>query len=974
VASTSGRTAFVGRERELALLRERLAAAGAGDAGAVLIGGEPGVGKTRLALELTREACGTGWQILAGRAYETEGMPPYLPLVEALSGVPTVRGTASAGLSRLFAAAGRRSGSMSDYHRHRLFQAVVESLVASARGGDAGVLLWLDDLHWADEPSLLLIRHLLRRLPSQPAPLLVIGTHRTVDAGRGGAFDGLLADVRREGLAETITLRPFSLEETRRLVEAIGAARAQGGLVAALHRETGGNAFYLTEFIRDLRDRYAELGGLADLPAGRPLPRGVRQVIGARVARLRPHAVRLLQAATVCGDGADARLLGAVAGVQGTALLDGLDEALAAGMLRDEDGRWHVAHALIAEAVTDGLNSARRAALHGAALAALEERAGHDPSALLGELAHHALRAGLDQSDPRPYRYARRAADHAVASLAFEEAVRLFELALSALRSHETSDADRERLETLLALADARRRSGRFRAAMETFAAAFPQARMVGDAEAMARAAGGYEDALLADGGPRSPADASIRMQEEALCALEPEDSAARVRLLAGLARALFFSGDRTRPPSLVDQALAIARRLGDDVALVAALHAKRIIIWGPDRLPERLSVATELMTLARRVDDVELELEGWQWRLFALLEAGRAATFDAELAGYAALAREVAQPLFIFKAETWRHARALMAGRYDEVEGFIEEALGVARHTEATSIAADASLLLFHLRVAQGRCAEVVEVFRGFADRHPELPVWRFVLNVVLAEAGRTPEARALSEHLAAAGYGDVPDDYFRLMIHVFAAEVCVRLGEREHAALLYERLLPYRDQAAVVLPNHLGSTAGHLGALAALLGRWDDAEAHFQAAESADRHAGARARLAQTLTQHARLLLDRPDHRRTNRRRARALLDEALDLYDAFGPVYGRRARQLLDDPRLAASPRPVFPDRLTEREVEVLRLLADGRSNREIADTLVLSERTIERHVAKMYAKIGAHTRAEATRYAVRRGLVS
>jgi DNA-binding CsgD family transcriptional regulator len=211
--------------------------------------------------------------------------------------------------------------------------------------------------------------------------------------------------------------------------------------------------------------------------------------------------------------------------------------------------------------------------------------------------------------------------------------------------------------------------------------------------------------------------------------------------------------------------------------------------------------------------------------------------------------------------------------------------------------------------------------------------------------------------------------------MIQVFAAQVCVRLRERDHAALLYQRLLPFAHQAAVVLPNHLGVVAGSLGELAALLGWWDDAAAHFVVAEHANRQADALVRLAHVLTEHARLLLERPDHRQSNRRHARALLDEALRLYESFGPGYGQRAHQLHTDPRVTdAVPPPVFPDGLTMREVEVLQLIAEGRSNRDIAVQLTLSERTVERHVAKAYAKIGARTRAEATRYAMRRELAS
>lgn len=413
-----GRSLFVGRERERALLYARLST-GADSPACVLIGGEPGAGKTRLLAYLSEEARRQGWLVLTGRAYEVEGTPPYLPFVEALR--PSQRGPAVAqesDLARLLPALARHSANLSEYDRYRMFDAVSDRLLALARSRSrfnvqgssqratspgtsnaeagthpVGLLLALDDLQWADEPSLLLLRRLLRRVADDSAPLLVAGTYRTVELGRGHPFLDVLADLQREGLAEAMILRPFSPEESAALVEALSGGRPSEGLLSTLHRQSSGNAFYLTEIVRDL----AAEGGLTEineLPPGWSLPRSVRGVIEKRLARLSPDALRLLQAGAVLGDGFRFGPAAAVAELTGDAVADALDRALTAGLVREEGDRLFFAHALIGATLLLGLNAVRRTELHRRALTALEESAGPGPAAY-GELACPAARAGL---------------------------------------------------------------------------------------------------------------------------------------------------------------------------------------------------------------------------------------------------------------------------------------------------------------------------------------------------------------------------------------------------------------------------------------------------------------------------------------------------------------------------------------------------------------------------------------------------
>lgn len=964
-----GRTPFVGREREQRTLLALLDEARPGRSLAVLVGGEPGVGKSSLLRQVAGRAREAGWLVAAGRAYEPEGMPPFVPFAEALRGL--LGGDTAE--SDSWPAATGQAAAAPEIDRYRMFEAVVRRLFDTATAQPSGLFLWLDDLHWADAPTLLLLLHLLRQLNDATVPLVVAGAYRSGEADQTLAFRDLLAETARERLATRLLLGPLSLEETAHIVEAVAEVRPDDPLVAALHHRSGGNAFYLTELVLDLCEDGLDLAAAHAFSEQRHLPQSIRQVIEKRLTRLAPQTLRLLQAGAICGDGFGSSLVGAICGLAQQPLADAIDEALADGMLHEERNRYLFTHALIAQTLHEGMNAARRGLLHYAALEALESSA-RAAGAAPAELAHHALNADLDPADERPLRYALRAAERAMASLAFEEAVPLYTLALAALDRRGVPASDAERLAPTLARGEAERCAGAHEAAMRSFEAAFRIARSAGEPAMMARAAIRFEDALLVSGAPRAPGDASLTMQETALAALGTSEPALRTRLLAGLSRAHFFIGEQAEALRFSAMALDEGRGSDDPAALAAALNARRIAAWGPDNLPGRLALAGELRTLAAQTGDRELELEGRQWQLFALLEGGDTAGFDRELPRYAAAAEELGQAPPRFKAALWQAVRAGLDGRFAELDRFLARSLAEAERRGSEIMRIDATIALLTLRSAQERAGELVDAFAALAERNPALIIWWYILAFVQAEAGHLGEASTLFERLAAAGFIDVPRDYFWLMIHVFAARICVRLGDERRAALLYERLQPYHDSVAVVLPAYLGAVAQDLGALAALLRRHETAQIHFEAAVALNREAGALPQLVTSLRDYARILLARPKRRHSSHSRARALLEEAATLAAGFDGGAPPQIDALLRELGAAEGvrPRPAYPDGLTEREVEVLIRLAEGATNRRIAGELVLSERTVERHVEKAYAKIGAHSRSEATRYVLRHAL--
>lgn len=327
-----------------------LEAAQTGEAGTVLVAGEPGIGKTRLLLELGRRAREVGWHVLVGQAYDTEGMPPYLPFIEAFrdyvracpaDALRSQLGEGAADVAlvlpdihRLLPDLGPSPPLSSDYARYRVFESMADFLLATASSSH-GLLLCLDDLHWADRPTLLLVQHLVRRIAPTRERLMMVGAHRTVGLGRDHPLLDVLANLTRERRAERLVLGPFSQSDTAALVtEMIGAPTA-ATLADAIHRRTQGNPFFVEELVRQLMATHqpSAADGLrvldtATLDAS-GVPEGVRQVVERRISRLSSEANRMLQVAAVLGDGFS---------FEDIALVSGIEEA----QLLDEIGRAHV--------------------------------------------------------------------------------------------------------------------------------------------------------------------------------------------------------------------------------------------------------------------------------------------------------------------------------------------------------------------------------------------------------------------------------------------------------------------------------------------------------------------------------------------------------------------------------------------------------------------------------------------------------
>jgi DNA-binding SARP family transcriptional activator len=581
---------FVGREAELAALLSALDEARGGRGTIFLLSGEPGIGKSRLADEVAAHATERGVAVLRGRCWEAGGAPAFWPWTQPLAGY--VRGADPEELRKLL---GRGASELAtllpelrdivgdvpptairdpDALRFRQFDAVAGFLRALA-ARERPLLLVLDDLHAADEPSLLLLQFLARTIAD--GRVMVIGAYRDTErsvAAPARPLDRLLGDLLGEPTVTQIALAGLRPAGVRDYVELSGGGEPPDGVVEAIHARTAGNPLFVAETVRLL---VAE-GRLERTDAERIIPGGVREAIASRLRQLPAEVRTALGVASVLGNEFDPDLVERAAPADETAAA--LDHAIGARLVTaaaGAPGLLRFSHGLVRDVLYDALPAPRRRQLHRRFAEELERRRAVDPGPYLAKLAHHFLEAGSIQEGAG---YATLAAERAASQLAYEEAARLYGIALDALERAGAPDEGRL-CDLLLALGEARARGGDEAGAKESFLRAAEIARRAGMAERLGRAALGYGGRwvwTVMRGDPHI-----IPLLEEALEALPRVDSALRARLLARLAGGpLKAQGDasRARRFALTREAVQTARRLDDPAVLAWALDGRKVAIW----------------------------------------------------------------------------------------------------------------------------------------------------------------------------------------------------------------------------------------------------------------------------------------------------------------------------------------------------------------------------------------------------------
>jgi tetratricopeptide (TPR) repeat protein len=839
---------------------------------------------------LARHARAHGAKLLIGRCWEAGGAPAFWPWVQSLRSyvrtsdrddLVSQLGSGAADIATilpelydLIPALPSQAVPESEGSRFRLFHATAEFLRRASQARP--LVLALDDLHAADTPSLLMLQFIARELGSMH--VVAIAAIRDVDPIPGEPLTATLAEVAREPVTRRVSLRGLSEHDVAEYLQLTAAQIASAELAAKLHAETEGNPLYVSETVRLL-----SIEGLRYEPSGAVrlvIPQSVRDVIARRLAHLSADCNRILTLASVLGREFDLEPLARVADVPVEVLLDTLDQAMAArviGEIPGAAGRLRFAHVVIRDTLYEGLTPARRVQLHRLALDALAALYGQDPGVHLAELAHHAIAA---RDFDKALSYAWRAGDRALTLLAYEEAARLYQTALDAL---EFADGDeKSRCELLLSLGEAQGRVGNTPPAKAAFTDAADIARRLGLSRELGQAAVGYGGRtawVRVSGDSRL-----VPLLEEGLDAIGEGDVELRARLLARLAGALRDEPSRDRRDRLSREAVELARRSGSSAALAYALDGRAEVILAPDTIAECLTLGNELHEIAQRIGDRERMVHGHMDRFVVQVLLGDIPGAQTDLAAMKQIAGELQQPVQLWQSRIAQAMLALGLGMIPEAEKLVAEALALGERPHPEMAIPAHRVQWCTLCELRGEPEKAESPIRDLVANYPSRPVFRCVLAHLQAQLGRATVAREELGELARAQFSALPFDQEWLFGMGLLAETVALVRDGDAAIVLYQLLKPWQGLNAADHPEGMrGSISRHLGLLAAMLERMDEAAEHYEAALAMNTKMGARPWLAHTQNDYAQMLLTRGAP--GDRERADQLRDAAHSTYRALG-----------------------------------------------------------------------------------------
>lgn len=959
-----------GRQRELGLLDAALDRAAAGRAGALLFAGDPGIGKSRLLEEAVRRASARSWTVLRGGASAAEGMPPYLPFLEALGShvrrapveqLRDVAGPDAAILAAILPELTWRLGDLApayalppEQSRLRLFDAI--GVFLSAIAGPAPVLLVLDDLHWADAATLDLLCFLLRR--GQRTAMLVAGAYRDGDAAENPSFERTFAELVRQRVLTSVAVGPLDAASIAALSQGLLGARPGDSLSATLFAQGEGNPFFTEELLRGWVEsgEAAMVDGewqlTAPAGAGLSLPPTIAAAVRQRLARLPATLVDLLHAAAVMGRSFDLNVLATVASIAPEPADASLHMAIRARLLREEaPGRFRFEHDRVREALYAEIPTTVRVRLHAAIGAAIEAHS--DPSPRRSaDLAFHYARAGAAGVE-RAVFHAEAAGRAALAAFAGGEAEAQFANALS---WGGTDHPRRGRL--LTGQGEALMLAGHYDRAAAAYRAA----------SAWEEQNAGYEQAALA----AAEAGRAAWRAEQHVTALEAFDRALhllrdgapaqRCRVLVDRAGLLALGMHQAEQGQAgAELALTLARTLGDPKLEAPAARIAGNLRLRRGEMDAGLALVRSALAMAETAGDAVEAAECCA--ALAVASSWRADVRASQAYTLRRLdhARRTRDPFEMRHIHSWLAQCAVLLGAFDEAERLLGEAQQHVQHLDSPEprsfYLVTASMLWFERgddAAALAALEEGVAILRELASG---AEVWFLgPLAQMYTRLGRHSEARALVSELETLIAGFVPGAMQVMEGATALGELAILLGDPALAA----RILPYIQPFDGYLPWM--TVTYTLAGVALLLGDLDAAHEYLVRGETHARSQGLLPELGRTLVRRAAY------ERRRGRPGAERLEQEALAIFERTGMA--REAAELRR--QLPVARRPALPCGLSEREAEVLRLVVGGLSNRRIARALYLSEKTVANHLTSIFTKTGCDNRVAAATFAIRHGL--
>ena len=982
-ANTTAGRVFVGREQEMGRLRSALAEAANGRGQLMMLVGEPGIGKTRTAQELARYAESQGFQVFWGWCYEGEGAPPYWPWVQPVRSYISATepdqlraemGPGAADIAEVIPELREKLPDLApppvldpDQARFRLFDSFATLFKNAAR--TQPLMLVLDDLHWADKPSLLLLEFLARQISE--SSLMVVATYRDAEVSNEHPLFGTLAQLSRNQSFQRQILEGLAPADVGEFILATKGSKASQEQIDAVYAHTEGNPFFMNEVIRLLIER-DELGD-ASVDGGTlalTVPQGVLEVIGQRLNRLSTECNDLLTTAAVIGRQFDFKLLGALTeGIAESELLGMMEEALEAQIVQElpESGdRYQFSHALVQQTLLGRVSTGRRMRLHARVGEVLETLYGDHLGDHAAELAYHFGEAEPVAGPGKLVRYALLAGERALEAYAHEEALRHFQRGLIAKGldvEGATPVPDAEAAALLFGLGRAQAVTLGRQQLDIAFASLSRAFDFYAETNDVAHAVGvaGYTAQPLA--GHR----VAVELVARAL-RLIPPDSPEAGRLLSryGLVMGL-EEGDYPGAKAAFDNALATAQATADVALEVRTLAHFTMVDYWHLQWPDTIAKGLPRIELARQAADQLSEVSTRFWVGIALLNTGQFNEAQRHVAAMLSTAESLRSRYWLATALWLNERSSSYEGNWQGAKDFNERGLSVS--PSDTRLLGTRMLMEYEVGddiQGRGYLERLVEALRLVppGPRYDYASV-ALMLPVVARITGELDQLHIAESSAATVLSAESATPLISRFARVGLGLIAVLRGDVEAAREQYGSLGLAAGSNLFVSGDRL------LGLLAQTMGDLDQAVAHFEDALAFCRKAGYRSELAWSCCDYAGTLLDR--NTTGDLAKAITLLDESLSVSGELGMLpLAERASALKNRAVSGPARTPAFPAGLTQREVEVLRLVAAGRTDRDIAEELIISVRTVTTHVGNILNKTGAANRAEAASFATRHGL--
>jgi len=996
-ANTTSTSPFIGRQSELALLKSALDSAEKGSPRIVLIGGEAGLGKTRLLREMRPifEAHGA---VLYGRCYE-DATIPYLPFAEILRTItelepqliPDTDPPDREILERLL---GR--GDLdhtpdlgaSDDRRALLFAAVGSLLLRLA--ASRPLIILIDDLHWMDGPSLELLTHLafpmVEAAIRRPVPILLMATYRPdgLDQRSANAVDRL----QREDACETAALQGLSEFEVEQLIRGVGFERPSHQFVVTIAEATRGNPLFVQEALSYLQSSNAieKRGGYLVVtvpPTDLKLPTQLTDIISVRTAALAPEARRILTLGAFLGDSFSYATLCAVSNAPEGPLLDILDRAVRDRFLANEGDGFRFGHPLIRHVLYSDVSLPRRHRLHKQIADGLRKLHDDELEQHIAEVAHHLMNCGA-QADPEiVLEYCRSAGEQAMGVYAWGEAARHLEAAVTAARSIPSlSVPDLAHLHHRAGFAYYRDLD--IGPSLDHYREAIDRFRSIGDKRALVTTLIQYAKCRITQASVAFGSLADVELLEELLQDLGEEDVDLRAQTLAQLSQVYWTARQSDKAESTAREALELAESMDNDQTIIEACSSLGLACVQKVRLRDALESYRRGLEVARGTGDPWLM--GWPLARIPLVQVwlGDLKAVDESVTeGTEVMLRsqDWAELTQVYSAAI---ATAVVRGDFKAAERLAYDGMAA---TDRSRYPWGAAIFLPALACARAIAGEweeaedAIEVLqtpgRIFEEPGPAITGISYLYLQLMRSYRQTLQHSLELEATVARLLDGGRTDVASVAAYAVGIELVDAVGLNLDVANAEAHIMRAAQGEMVISSGWIFLLPRILALASATSGRLDEAESRLGIALEVARGIGARPEQGRVNLDWARLLLKRKA--KGDRERAEQLVAEASRLFQELGMTpFTAQATAVATEMEAALPSAPPgavsYPDRLSAREMEVLQLVARGRSNQQIADQLVLSAKTIARHMSNIFDKIGVENRSGATAYAFRKGLIT